>query len=209
MITRLIGDIHGDIRGYKEIIKDAKSSIQVGDFGIGFGSDLWHDNINRAHATGNHRFIRGNHDNPGKCKSMTGYIKDGTLENDVMFIGGAWSIDRGYRTENVDWWADEELSISELNTLVDVYCTMKPRIMITHDCPEEVSKTMFVNAGLAMHKPAVRTRTGQAFQAMIENHKPDAWYFGHWHHTLSTYYGRTQFCCLGINDYVDVDLGAD
>jgi hypothetical protein len=58
----------------------------------------------------------GNHDNPYMCKQdMVGYISDGTVEGDVMYIGGAWSIDNpvappGWyrRTAGFDWWFDEE-----------------------------------------------------------------------------------------------------
>ena len=116
-ITRLIGDIHGHFYDYQaHSIEDFDGpTVQIGDFGIGFGqSDYWHESINNFHADGRHRFIRGNHDNPTVCKQdMTGYIADGTVEDDVMFIGGAWSIDNpvappGWyrRTAGYDWWDD-------------------------------------------------------------------------------------------------------
>ncbi len=116
-LTRLIGDIHGLVNDYKvyAIGDFAGPTIQLGDFGIGFGqSDYWHESINDYHTVGKHRFIRGNHDNPEQCMQMSGCINDGNIEDDVMFIGGAWSIDNpvappGWyrRTAGVDWWFDE------------------------------------------------------------------------------------------------------
>lgn len=211
-LTRIIGDIHGKIYDYKMFsIADFNGpSIQVGDFGIGFSSPYWHDELaDWQKQNPHHRFIRGNHDDPDRCKTMPGFIADGKIENDVMFIGGAWSIDHAWRTEGVDWWAGEELSIIELDRLIDVYDTVRPRVMITHDAPTDVTYQMFVQSGLALGGTSakkINTRTGQAFQAMFDIHQPDEWYFGHWHVTMQCKFGRTMFHCLGELDYVDVEL---
>ena len=212
MKTRLIGDIHGRIYDYQSysIGNFQGPTIQVGDFGIGFAGPFWHDNVAAwQEANPHHRFIRGNHDNLEKCKTMPGYINDGKIENDVMFIGGAWSIDYAYRTEGVDWWRDEELSVAELNKLYDIYVAMKPRVMITHDAPTDVTFEMFIQTGLAIggsNAKKINTRTGQALQAMFDAHQPESWFFGHWHHTMQYKYGRTIFQCVGELDYIDVEL---
>jgi hypothetical protein len=41
---------------------------------------------------------------------------------------------------------------------------------------------------------------------MLDIHQPEEWYFGHWHKTMQYKYGRTYFHCIGILDYVDVEL---
>jgi hypothetical protein len=214
-LTRLIGDIHGMVNDYKaySIGDFTGPTIQVGDFGVGFGqSDYWHESVNDFHTAGNHRFIRGNHDNPAMCKQMSGWIKDGTVENDVMYIGGAWSIDNpnappGWyqRTEGVDWWEDEQLSSQELQRMIEIYAVVKPRVMITHDCPNVISREMFFNSGY-LKGPEYPNRTSSAFAVMLELHQPEEWYFGHWHITMQYKYGRTMFHCLGELDYVDVEL---
>ena len=214
-LTRLIGDIHGEWELYHQTATDAinfggcERTIQVGDFGVGFSGPYWHDRADEFHWDGTHRFIRGNHDKPEKCKQMAGWIQDGRIEDDVMFIGGAWSIDHALRTEGVSWWADEELSIEALYHMIDVYDQVRPRVMITHDCPSDVSTEMFIQSGLALFKGSAKsipTRTGTAFNTMLAIHQPEAWYFGHWHHSMQYRYGRTMFQCLGIHDYVDVEL---
>lgn len=214
-LTRLIGDIHGMVNDYMVygIDKFEGPTIQVGDFGIGFGqSDYWHERINNFHRDGNHRFIRGNHDNPAKCKEMHGWIPDGKVENDVMFIGGAWSIDNpdappGWykRTKDVDWWEDEECSDEQFEQMLDIYSTVKPRVMITHDCPHNIAGHMFWDTGF-LKGPRYPTYTGDFLQRLFEIHQPDEWYFGHWHKTMQYKHGRTMFHCLGIYDFVDVEL---
>jgi hypothetical protein len=217
-LTRIIGDIHGKwydyvnfsllqgIRHNTETVPER--SIQVGDFGIGFYSDYWHEEVSdwmKKNPT--HRFIRGNHDDPDKCRGMPGWIEDGSVENDVMYIGGAWSIDHAMRTEGLDWWRDEELSTVELMKLVDRFGQVKPRVMITHDCPTSVAWDMFLSKGLGLdNNKQIKTRTGEALQAMFEIHKPESWYFGHWHHTRCQNILGTNFQCLGELDFIDVNI---
>ena len=212
MKTRLIGDIHGMFNDYRtfSLRNWPAKSIQLGDFGVGFAGPYWHEQVNDFHQGGDHRFIRGNHDAPTKCRNeMVGWIPDGTVENDVMFIGGAFSVDQWHRTEGTSWWRDEELSILEFERMIDIYATVKPRVMITHDAPENVTNQMFIQSGLAMggaNALKINTRTGMALQAMFDIHQPDFHFFGHWHHTLRCDIGNTTFVCIGELDYIDVDL---
>jgi hypothetical protein len=214
-LTRLIGDIHGMVNDYKAyaIDKFEGPTIQIGDFGIGFGQgDYWHESVDDYHTRGGHRFIRGNHDNPGMCKTMSGWIEDGTVENDVMFIGGAWSIDNpvappGWyrRTAGYNWWFDEECSDEQFEQMFETYKTVKPRVMITHDCPAKVSYPMFWGSGF-IKGPVYPNRTSDWFDMFIDAHEPEAWYFGHWHKTMAHKHGRTMFQCIGELDYLDVNL---
>ena len=41
---------------------------------------------------------------------------------------------------------------------------------------------------------------------MMSVHEPDYWFFGHWHKTMAYKHGKTTYVCLGIHDYIDVDL---
>lgn len=208
-LTRIVGDIHGDVDGYRRFalqmrtLGEAERSVQVGDYGMGFYNPRWNkfqSEWQANHPT--HRFIRGNHDDPALCKTMPNYIADGTVEDDKMFIGGAWSIDHASRIEGKTWWADEELSINELNTMIDIYRTAKPRVMFTHDCPTSISYDMF---NLHM-RTQFKTRTAEALQAMWEYHQPEMWFFGHWHETKDITLNGTKFQCLGCLEYMDVDI---
>jgi predicted phosphodiesterase len=215
MYTRIIGDTHGHWQEYHALATNAvdfggcSSTIQVGDFGVGFSGPYWHERADEFHWDGTHRFIRGNHDKPEQCKQMVGWIPDGRVENHCMFVGGAWSIDWAGRTEGVSWWRDEECSIEQFNRLIDAYSVMRPRIMFTHDCPTEAAVEMFQKPGLLWGGTSAKlqkTRTASALQAMYEIHQPDFWFFGHWHITTMLKLGNTRFHCLGELDYIDFDL---
>ncbi len=209
---RLIGDCHGLYDRYKTVIKDAPGgSIQVGDMGVGFiyptgprEGEFFpnppHDSMVKYKA----RFIRGNHDNPGVCKDQSQWIPDGTVEGDTMFIGGAISVDRERRIENYSWWAKEELSIAELNDLTDKYLDIRPRVMITHDCPHEVAEQVLAvaNRGFGSWNK-LESRTCQAFQSMWSAHSPELWVFGHYHYSFDHVLRGTRFICLNELEYKD------
>jgi predicted phosphodiesterase len=209
--TRFIGDVHGHLYELKLIIENTPSDIdkiiQVGDFGVGMGqSDYWHESLNDYMIEKNLFFLRGNHDNPSQCREMRTWIRDGLVENDVMYIGGAWSIDYQMRTKGYDLWDDEELSYEEFNKLISVYDTVRPRVMVTHDCPLSISNKLFIEKGKSFSKAQYRTRTGTAFEEMFAIHKPKIWVFGHWHNNVDEVIDGTRFICLDELSYADINL---
>lgn len=209
-VIRLIGDVHGKNKRYREVIRGCPRSIQLGDMGIGFlhyGGDR-HGQFQQnppfdAMAEGNHRFIRGNHDAPIACRKHKFWIPDGTVEDDIMFIGGAVSIDREFRIKGYSWWEDEEPSIPELLTMVDVYKMIKPKIMVTHEVPESVAKVMCEASGSPKFNDGSRCR--QAFQSMFEIHQPQLWLGGHWHRSFNRIINGTRFIILNELEWIDLD----
>jgi hypothetical protein len=208
--TRLIGDIHGQWLNYLNLVHDprnrATQSIQVGDFGLGFGEREEHKEYVREEMqkNGSHRFIRGNHDNPELCKEHSQFIKDGSFEGSTMFVGGARSSDQHHRIEGVSWWPEEELSHDELSVVIADYEMKKPKVLITHDCPDSVARHLF-----SFYTDSVNeSRTRQAFDVMFHHvgHRPDLWVFGHWHESKRVNIMGTEFICLGIDETFDIDL---
>lgn len=218
---RFIGDVHGHYGRYRELIRGVSASIQVGDMGIGFRraqgpnmGEVYGNPPHYAMVQGDHRFIRGNHDNPSECRKHSQWIPDGHFENEMMFVGGAASIDKVYRVEGYSWWPDEELPIAELNRMIDLYIERKPKVMVTHDCPEEVASaicaTMPMIGGGAI-KLDIGSRTRQALQSMWSAHSPGLWLFGHWHMSFDhvLHGGRvegTRFICLAELEYKDLRI---
>lgn len=201
-MTAIIGDIHGKFDEYHDLIKynQIDESIQIGDMGIGFDphqEKFIHDFLSNNPY---HRFIRGNHDNPVKCKETLGYIHDGYVEDNVMFVGGAYSIDQHLRIVDVDWWEDEELSYAELQHIMNIYENEKPSVMITHAAPRHIANHMF---GL---NPPSNSRTCQCFEMMLNIHLPKFWFFGHYHQTKMFDYKDIRFHCLNELDYVHFDF---
>jgi len=194
----LIGDIHGKWKEYSDILKkyEPARSVQLGDFAWGFPHNTARiAELEYAMSTfGNdNRYIRGNHDNPVACKNHKFCIDDATYEPDsgIFLLGGASSIDAAQRTQGVDWWDDEELSQSDLYLALDLYEQVKPRIVLTHECPEDVVGNLF-----NWYRADFPSRTRQALGSMWAIHKPDVWVFGHWHSFIDRTIDGTRFICL-------------
>jgi predicted phosphodiesterase len=194
-MVRVIGDIHGKLDSYFSRIEAVEHSIQIGDFGMGFFEEG-----ELPEMPPGHRFIRGNHDSPELCKQHPNWIPDGTVENDVMFIGGAWSIDWKWRTPGVSWWEDEECSDEQFEQMIKTYEAVKPRVMITHDAP--------MSAILKFFNPYsyYEARTQTYFDQMLQIHQPQVWIFGHWHKDVMGVHMNTAFICLNELSYVDIEL---
>ncbi len=204
--VRLIGDIHGAWQYYRDYLIDPDMpSVQVGDFGYGFNSSKDELMLKWQEENPQQLFIRGNHDDIGQCLLSKSYIPDGfwDKQNDIMYVGGAWSIDYGFRVEDVDWWADEECSTSTFKHIYENYKQVKPRIMITHDAPLNIPCWTGL---LPKEAFQMTTRTGLWLQRMLNAHKPDLWVFGHWHQSMDQTTEGTRFVCLNINETRDLDL---
>jgi hypothetical protein len=211
MQIRFIGDVHGRFEKYKNLIKDTERSLQVGDFGVGFINSL----TEKAHSNppydamskGEHYFIRGNHDNPGACKRHPFWVRDGGSvfgRDDIFCVGGAVSIDKDRRTEGYDWWFDEELSYKELCSLMDIYELVKPKIVVSHECPDSVITRLVHEKGLFKYDIPCTTR--KCFDNMLEIHKPDLWIHGHWHFRYQAVSKGVEFIGLGELDHIDLDV---
>jgi hypothetical protein len=211
-LMRVIGDTHGHIRPYAEILSGCTESIQIGDFGMGFLSEGETQFVDKAMSVGNHRFFRGNHDDPARCKQSDHFIPDGHYDpvRDMMCVGGAWSIDHEYRKRydahkgTTSWWPDEECTLSELLRIHAEYVYRKPKIVLSHDCPSTVSKDFYFGGEYQMLGPHRKTRTSEALQAMFMEHQPDLWIFGHWHISKTKKIDGTKFVCLAELEYLDI-----
>jgi predicted phosphohydrolase len=201
---RFIGDIHGKYAEYEIVAYDSPSgeSIQVGDFGIGFGRPPYGDIVMPPE----HKFIRGNHDNPGECKKHPNWIPDGTYDEEkkILYIGGALSIDKAYRTPGISWWPDEELSYSEMMVIFDdiMNKNYKPKIIVSHDAPEVIVEALFP----FYEKGRFSSTTRVFLQNIFENVKPDMWFFGHWHQSKRRNVLGTEFICLAELEHLDIEM---
>ena len=211
MNIRFIGDVHGKFTRYRKLIRGVDNSIQVGDFGVGFRNTTTDKECGNppfdAMAKGQHLFIRGNHDNPSACKRHPFWIRDGGSafgRDDIFCVGGASSIDKHRRVENYDWWHDEELSYGQLCNVMDIYEIVKPRIVVSHECPESVICRITHERGIVKYDYPCTTR--KCFDNMLEIHKPDLWVHGHWHLSSHIVHKGVEIISLGELEYVDLDV---
>lgn len=195
---RIIGDIHGKLNTYRSLGEGVRT-IQVGDFGMGFLDPDEYEMLHSYFASGNHYFIRGNHDDPEMCKNFKGYIHDGSVRGDFMFVGGAMSTDRNAINPKDGYWENEQLTYGEFLEVFDTFEKVKPKVMITHDAPLNILKMMFNHVS-----SDIGSFTQRAFDHLWQNHKPELWIFGHHHLTKSFNCMGTEFVCLGELDYLDL-----
>lgn len=192
MNLTIIGDVHGKISKYKEITDKCDFSICVGDFGFKEKWD-WHRENVWNYGLNPHYINIGNHDwidvleedrLEYACTGNFNYFQDFK----IFTIRGAESIDKHLRTEGVDWFANEELNYQEQLEAFDFYVKVKPKIVISHDCPQAIAHSLF---GIPN-----KSQTRQMLQAMFDEHKPDLWVFGHHHKSKDVNILGTRFVCL-------------
>lgn len=207
----LIGDVHGKTSQYQNLIEAKyadQRTIQIGDMGLGFkGVGLPMPGYSPLDWS-LHKFIRGNHDSPMKCRAHKGYLGDyGFLEKDNLFyVSGAFSIDRMRRVEDISWWAHEELTRPEMDNMVNLYLEKKPRFVVAHECPSSASVWLLTTL-LAGFRPEklVSSRTGEAMEYMFEQHKPEKWIFGHYHVNKTFDWRDTEFTCVNELSTFELD----
>jgi predicted phosphodiesterase len=182
----IIGDVHGKINQYWKLVNNRKGcSIQVGDFGFKQQHNWFLKNIDYSQ----NQINFGNHDDYSflyEPHSLSDWSY--AHESKVMTVRGAYSIDKDQRIENVDWWANEELNYRQMQNAIDFHNFNKPRVMITHDCPDYARRYLF-----GIREKSI---TSNGFQMMFENHQPDIWVFGHHHRSKNQVINGTRFICL-------------
>lgn len=213
-----IGDVHGCFKTYNYILfnmthkgnrKGVDCSIQLGDMGIGFpfrSNDLNASNNGKTWLPlldKNHKFIRGNHDDPVLCAQHPNFMGDWgySKEADIFHIGGGYSIDFMYRTPGISWWDGEELTNRQFGQALRFYKKYKPKIVISHECPLVVKYDVITN----YIKKTKISYTETKLQEMFEAHKPEYWIFGHHHMRKNIWVEGTQFVVLG--ELIDCKIG--
>lgn len=206
----LVGDLHGKFGRLRPILEGTEDEvICLGDVGVGFPGIG-----KRPLFRKNFKFIRGNHDCPDDCRAHPQYLGDYGVYQDLFFISGAKSVDKHRRTENWDWWREEELDKRSLDIALDLYAATKPDVVISHDCPFSVQWPICV----AVRKAFPWTEefgdprgypTVIAMDEMLKIHRPKAWYFGHWHLPWQLEEGGTLFRCLDELETMPLTLPSD
>lgn len=186
----VIGDVHCKIEKYFDIVSKCENSIQVGDFGLQSEWDWLEKNVSL-----NHKVNMGNHDfipYVNKAHSLGNW----SFERGIFTVRGAHSIDWYKSTEGLDWFPNEELNYHETNVVFDNWELIKPKIVITHDCPASIAEAFFGMPTTGINKQSFKSTTRELLQGLLEVHQPDIWLFGHHHKSKDEKINGTRFICL-------------
>lgn len=204
MKLRLVGDVHSKHLPIIQVMQTCHLydlTIQIGDFGVGFGAEAYLPLIDHN----KFKVLHGNHDNYNMLATYPhnlgrfGVQKFG--DSKIFWVAGAWSIDSKGRTPGLSWWPEEELGWDEAEqclTLWESVCK-DVDLVISHDGPPNA--TRFIK-----NEFPIETWTGRLLWEMYKIHNPPMWRFGHWHSKWSKQLGSTSFRCLDINEEEEIEL---
>lgn len=101
------------------------------------------------------------------------YIKSGSVLDlkgkRCLVIGGADSIDKHLRQENLDWWKEEQIS----QEIVENAAAGHYDYVFSHAAPASISRECCIQVS-----PSVSERR---LQEIMDKISFDYWYFGHYH----------------------------
>lgn len=196
MKIKLIGDVHGKYQQYLDIIRDCEYSIQLGDLGFNY------DFLNNVDSS-KHRILLGNHEAYNKIQAYPHFLGDFGIYNiknlDIFYIRGGYSIDRIYRTLGIDWFPEEELNYIQSKELIELYTTIKPNFVISHECPSSI--VPYIGNKNYNLEPSY---TAKLLQILFKIYPPKTWIYAHHHKSKKFQYQNTLFVCVGELDYITV-----
>ena len=231
----LLGDIHGSWYVITDFLKKSNNDkiclIQVGDFGIGFESNdlekLEKLNQNLIDKDSHLLIIRGNHDDPFwfseenykyEKEKLTNiyFVPDYTVLNingdNILFIGGAISIDRKYRLSHdmmyntKSYWKDELVNFDydfaeKIRNIDRIVC---------HTSPDFCEPVRFNNLvysfaqnddKLLQELRDERSNMTKLINEIMKNNNIKEYFYGHFHNSYRLYHNDCSFVCLNINEF--------
>lgn len=213
MKIALLGDRHGQPEPQLPET-NVDLIVQVGDFGV-YPKNISTNNLVDYNGI-KQVFIRGNHEDHSFLAHRTEpfmygpweFMPDGYVdENEILYMGGAWSIDRGYRQAIAhypgffDYWSHlEEMSEEKMEEIFQMVRGESFRAVITHEAPE------FLFGHLVASRVFERNRTAEFFSRLINHIRTPLWAFGHHHKSLHVRLGSTDFHCINIDEWKCISI---
>lgn len=205
---RIIGDIHGKYDQYINIAQESPDGLSVCVGDVGFDYTYLIENLDSSC----HKIIPGNHDNHfDYSPHFLGRFGEATLGNHrFFFIGGAWSIDRKYRTQGKDWFYNEELSFAEMNDCLDLWEKSDCELLITHDMPffyvNKYMRPLWSKFIQEEFSPFRGSNTNHFLEAVwnVKRASLAHWLHGHHHVDFSIELDGVKLQCLSELGYLDI-----
>jgi hypothetical protein len=216
MKVTFLGDVHGrwaDMYARMGENLETEQFVQVGDFGHlpGLGSYIpqgcptpldFIDGNHEDHFDLAERVIKGDLE----MAPNINYIPRGTQKvygsTKVNFCGGAESVDRDVRITGRDWFPTEIPSYEEMSRFMGL---PDADVWVTHNAPK------FIIEPISHYKVKDPTNKMFEFAWQETGHKPEIWFFGHYHKHIDETVEGTRFVCLPcVHDHYYFDeIGRD
>lgn len=220
--TLILGDTHADWRQSTLTVRHAIKEdgpfdqvIQVGDMGFGWpGKKPWIEEFDIPVK----KWIDGNHENFAMLNSRDEpnfgydpyhvlwprgwesfldewrYMPRGTIEDGVLYIGGAKTPPWASRNRGIDWWPEESISYEDEERTLDSIETYEGDIhtVISHDCP-----TAFVMESV-IRGEEYQDGNRKFLEHLRQLIEPERWFFGHYHAALTGTIEGCQWRCVDM-----------
>lgn len=97
----------------------------------------------------------------------------------IFTLGGALSIDKAFRTENISWWAGEQHTKEEENNALDNLDKVNWKVdyILTHTCPDDRIYGFIDNP----YDEKFRDPVARFLQFIDNRLEYKEWHFGHFH----------------------------
>lgn len=199
----IVGDVHGRFEDFSNLIKKESPDlvIQVGDFGYWpsfVGSDVLRNNTEWDMKIDNGDtkiyFCEGNHEELPKLYEAENpvlpnvyFLKRNTILEvngvNILFMGGAESIDKNLRTPGHDWFSEESITQKDIYELP----------------PEDVQIVISHCAPMQFYLEDIDSSPSrQALSYILSTKYPNKWFFGHYHRSCEGMFRNTHWVCLNM-----------
>lgn len=215
----VVGDVHMDFSSLNKLINKKQPSIilQCGDFGywprmkqkknkkppspkVSSSCKLyWCDGNHEDFESLLHRSTDELWPNViYKPRGSTLTLPDGRI---VLFMGGALSVDKQWRTNRINWFEEEEITAKDVEAIGNI---QHVDIVISHTCPMEFvaidewadSHTKISDKNF--YKAKSHDFSRKALSHVFQTFHPKQWFFGHWHTYKTGITDGCQWMCLDM-----------
>lgn len=208
MIT-LIGDTHCR-KDYLNPEYFQAGDIQIGDLCLNPYHKWARFDAPRFFIDGNHDYFPQLNTNASRPYQVSRYgvqtnlyhIPRGYWDNGVLFIGGANSIDRNFRIEGRDWFAEESLSYGQIDRILNIKHPV--HTIISHECPLYFWERAFTYQWYEH----INTVT-KDLNLILQEFNPKRWIFGHHHVSLTKEIDGCLYTCLKEGEKWELDIELD
>lgn len=207
----VVGDVHAKWNYLNELITEEKPDIILacGDFGYWpsykeYSFDkIIPQNTKIYWCDGNHedhwslkRRLDENDGEPFAFASLPNVVympRGSVLElpdgRNVLFMGGADSVDKSLRILGKDWFPEEYITTPQILSALEIKKQID--IIISHTCPQSAMDMVLETNPNKVHDP-----NPIMLEELLKQYKPKQWFFGHWHFFAEDVTEGCQFTAL-------------